>query len=148
MDEAAKIYSVKIRWSERIPDDTALVTVGLEEDGMSPNFEKNFDSPPTKESVFICEPPLPARYVKIEKKGEVLQLCEVDVHATGNPCKNVYLDIEILQNPIILTHKYTSRFFSSCRCRTRSEKQKIFPDMPYRSLNSLYIADMKCKIWA
>ncbi len=93
LDEAAKIYSVKIGWGKRIPDDTALVTVGLEDDGMSPNFEKNFDITGTKESMFICEPPLPARYVKIEKKEEVLQLCEVDVYAAGNPCKNVYLEI-------------------------------------------------------
>ena len=93
MDEASKIYLVKIGWGERIPDDTAMVTVGLEEDGMSPKFAKMFDFTHTKQSVFICEPPLPARYVKIEKKGEVLQLCEVDVYATGNPCKNVYLEI-------------------------------------------------------
>ncbi len=85
MNEAVKIYSVNIGWGKWIPDDTALVTVGLEEDGMSPNFAKKFDIRKYGASMFIWDPPLPARYVKIEKKGEVLRLCEVDVYATGNP---------------------------------------------------------------
>ncbi len=90
MDKAEKIYSVKIRWGQQVSNKNSLVTVGLEEDGTSTNFKTKLESMDTEESMFICEPPLPARYVKIEKKGEVLQLCEVDVYATGNPLQRIF----------------------------------------------------------
>ena len=67
-----------------ISAENPLVTVGLRDDGTLPNFAKKLEIDGNSENIFICEPPLLARYVMIEsKEGEYLQLCEVDVYATG-----------------------------------------------------------------
>ena len=67
-----------------------LVTFGLQDDSSSPDFEKNLKILSTSKSVVFCDPPTLARYVKLEKKGEDLQLSEVDVYATGNPLRRIF----------------------------------------------------------
>lgn len=54
----------------------------LERDGTQPNFVKELTS--DEKSIITCGPPLPARYLRIEREKEALEIYEVDVHATGN----------------------------------------------------------------
>ena len=81
MANEAKIYMIQVTTS---PSEVkALVSVGLHEDGSSPNCMKEIHIANLHIPV-ICEPPLPSRYVKIETRDERLELCEVQVYGAGN----------------------------------------------------------------
>jgi hypothetical protein len=66
-----------------VKDIKALVSVGLQEDGSSPDCMKEIYFANLRIPV-ICEPPFPSRYVKIETRDERLELCEVQVYGAGN----------------------------------------------------------------
>jgi hypothetical protein len=82
-----------------------LVTLGVQDDDNPPDFKKKLTVISSSKSIIICEPPTLARYVKIEREGEALQLNEVDVYATGKLFRLV------LQN-----HGQKSGFVTNPKC--------------------------------
>ena len=85
LDHPAKIYLTIIEWRLWANKEAnVLVTLGLQDDSILPDFEKKLKILSTWKSVVICDPPTLARYVKVERKGEDLQLREVNIYAAGN----------------------------------------------------------------
>ena len=84
LDHPAKIYLIITEWRRLFKEANPLVTVGLQDDTASPDFEKKFKILSNSKSVTFCDPPALARYVKLERKGEDLQLHEVGIYATDS----------------------------------------------------------------
>lgn len=75
-----KIYFVQITWHTE--STIGKVIVSLERDVTLPSFSKEVTI--DKKTKITCGPPLPARYLRIERKKEALKISEVEVRATGN----------------------------------------------------------------
>ncbi|XP_028397237.1 uncharacterized protein LOC114521050 [Dendronephthya gigantea] len=75
-----KIFFVQITWNAE--PTIGIITVSLERDDILPNFVKKVEI--GWRISFTCEPPLPARYLRIERKNEALKISEVDVIATDS----------------------------------------------------------------
>ena len=92
MDETARVYLVQIAWQVWTSANSIEVSVGLK-GGALPNFATEIQTDSNSKTIFVCDPPTFAQYVRIEMKKDRLQLCEADVYATGNPYINRLPDI-------------------------------------------------------
>ena len=61
------------------------VNVGMQGEDSSPNIARKIETETVSKTIFVYDPPTLAQYVRIDTKEESLNLCEVDVYATGNP---------------------------------------------------------------
>ena len=60
-----------------------LVSLRLRRNGSLTNFAKGTGAQTGRMQLFVCEPPALTRYIKIETKGQPLQICEVNGYDTG-----------------------------------------------------------------
>lgn len=82
----AKVYIVQITWQGWwTRTENIEVSVGLQGEASLPNFATKIEIDADSKTTFVCDPPTLAQYVRIETEEKRLELCEVDVHATGNP---------------------------------------------------------------
>ena len=77
---------MQVAWKEWLTKaDNIKVSVGLRDGDSLSNIATEIYIDTDSKSIFVCDPPTIAQYVRIETEEERLELCEVDVHATGNP---------------------------------------------------------------
>ncbi|XP_028395409.1 uncharacterized protein LOC114519468 [Dendronephthya gigantea] len=122
LGDEKEIYLVQITW--RVESKIDKATVSLERDDALPNFVKEVTS--DEKSIITCGPPLPARYLKIEREKDAVEIFEVDVHATDSVLNDIrgVMQTAGASKQAILTTDHVFELASSFKAQTETYKMQ------------------------